>query len=263
LAGVQGIRIIGGTGGDDAVNITGGSYLLDASTPAAGTPPNVAVTVGPGQTAMFDSDQRIAALTVDGGSVDVVSTQRKTLSAGALSIVNGGRLDLGLSDLLVSATPSALIRSYLCSAYTANGDWSGASGITSGLARTNSILYTLGFADGSDASAQDASITTATNHALAANELLVRLTLAGDANLDGRVDFFDLTQLLGHKYNTNKPSSYADGDLNYDGKVDSLISRRCSAPTTTPAPRCLPRRPHRPPRRLPPPPHPPLQPMLD
>src|ERR1700704_2870544 len=56
--------------------------------------------------------------------------------------------------------------------------------------------------------------------ALGANQTIVRPVLAGDANLDGAVDFFDIAQMLGYKYNTGQAASYTDGDLDYNGKVD-------------------------------------------
>src|SRR5437762_8335091 len=40
--------------------------------------------------------------------------------------------------------------------------------------------------------------------------------------MDGKVNFFDVTQMLGYKYNTGQAASYTDGDLNYDGKVNFL-----------------------------------------
>jgi hypothetical protein len=44
--------------------------------------------------------------------------------------------------------------------------------------------------------------------------------LTGDANGDYSVDFFDIVQLLGFKYNTGQPATFAEGDLNGDGVVD-------------------------------------------
>jgi hypothetical protein len=44
--------------------------------------------------------------------------------------------------------------------------------------------------------------------------------LYGDINHDGRVDFFDLTQILATKYNTGQAASYEEGDINGDGVVD-------------------------------------------
>jgi hypothetical protein len=127
-----------------------------------------------------------------------------------------GRLDLADTRLTVdeAATPAATIKRYLTAAYTANEDWSGPVGITSNLAAENPVKYSLAYASGSDQSAQDAGVPVAPGHTL------VHAVLTGDANLDGAVNFFDITQLLGYKYNTGQPASYTDGDLNYDGVVD-------------------------------------------
>ena len=51
-------------------------------------------------------------------------------------------------------------------------------------------------------------------------QVLVTPTLTGDINLDGKVGFFDIVQLLGYKYNTKQAASYTDGDVNYDGVVN-------------------------------------------
>jgi hypothetical protein len=123
----------------------------------------------------------------------------------------GGRLDLGNSDLLTS-TPVAAIRSYLQSANTANTDWSGA-GLTSSLAAANPTKYSIGYAHAGDASNPIATLDAGTT--------LVRPTLTGDADLDGKVNFFDIAQLLGYRYNAGgTTATYTDGDLNYDGVVD-------------------------------------------
>jgi hypothetical protein len=137
---------------------------------------------------------------------------RVTNVATSLSISGSGRLDVGNQDALTSS-PAATIRADLASAYH-GGDWAGPAGITSSLAIANPAVYTLGYAASADPSAQDAGL-----HVLP-GQTLVRPTLTGDANLDGKVNFFDLSQLLGYKYNTGQPASYTDGDLNYDGVVD-------------------------------------------
>ena len=42
--------------------------------------------------------------------------------------------------------------------------------------------------------------------------------------MDGTVNFFDITQMLGYKYNAGAAAhpSYTDGDLNYDGVVNFM-----------------------------------------
>jgi hypothetical protein len=82
------------------------------------------------------------------------------------------------------------------------------------LAAENPVTYSLAYAAGSDQSAQDAGVP------VAPGQILVHAVLSGDANMDGIVDFFDIAQLLGYKYNTHQQASYTDGDLNYDGVVD-------------------------------------------
>jgi hypothetical protein len=139
-------------------------------------------------------------------------TPHHTNTITSLAISGTGRVDLANQDLLTS-TPAAAIRSYLVNAYTPAGDWSG-PGLNSVFAMTSSIKYTVGYADGNDLSANDARPD------VPAGRVLVRPTLVGDANLDGKVDFFDISQVLGYKYNTGAPASYTDGDLNYDGVVD-------------------------------------------
>jgi hypothetical protein len=214
-ASVQSIQFIGGSGGTDALNVVSGAYTIDGSTPAVPAPlvPNVTVNVSPAAIATFTSDQRLAALNINGGIANTATTSRKTIGAAAVSIAGQGKLDLGGNDL-ITTTSAATIRSYLLSGYGINQDWSGSTGITSSVAAANPVVYTIGYADGGDQSAQDAGIP------ISPGQVLVRPSLVGDANLDGRVDFFDLSQLLGYKYNTGQPASYTDGDLDYSGTVD-------------------------------------------
>jgi hypothetical protein len=188
LNGVPAVQFIGGSGGSDTLNVLSGTFNIDAST-ATGTP-NVSVIVGSGAAASFTADQRIAALTI-----------------------NGGLADLGSHTLLTTASGAA-IHGYLAGGFGANQDWAGTSGLTSALAKGNPVKYTVGYADGNDQSAQDAGV------AVSPGQVLVKPTLVGDANLDGKVDFFDVTQVLGYKYNTAQAASYTDGDLDYSGVVD-------------------------------------------
>src|SRR4051794_10164576 len=52
--------------------------------------------------------------------------------------------------------------------------------------------------------------------------VLIRHTLAGDANLDGAVDFLDLAKLA-QSYNvTDGSRQWPTGDFNYDGSTDFL-----------------------------------------
>jgi autotransporter-associated beta strand protein len=186
------------TGG---TTINGGTITTAGTTPfnsAAGT-----VTVNDGATLNF-----------------APGPARLTHQIATLTLSGSGTVDLNNHELLTNTDPGT-IHAYLARAYNATGsaDWS-QPGLTSTLARSSPTIYTVGYAFGGDQSAQDAGVTTNSGSPLSSIQTIVRTTLTGDANLDGKVDFFDLTQLLAYKYNTGQPASYTDGDLNYDGVVD-------------------------------------------
>jgi hypothetical protein len=75
-------------------------------------------------------------------------------------------------------------------------------------------LYAVGYADGNTDAGTPAG----------ANQIYIKNTLAGDANLDGVVNFADLlvvAQNFNHTLDTHgNPIDWADGDFNYDGKVN-------------------------------------------
>jgi autotransporter-associated beta strand protein len=193
----------GGSGATIAGNATvsgGGTLATDGSTPLA---------VG-------------GTLTISSGSnVSFLSAAtRLTHSINTLSLNPNANLDLNNHELLTNTAPGT-IKNYLAQAYDPNGnaDW-GQRGLTSSVARANPTSFSVGYAFGGDQSAQDAGVTTKAGTSLGANQTIARAVLTGDANMDGAVNFFDITQILGYKYNTGQPASYTDGDLDYNGHVD-------------------------------------------
>ena len=80
----------------------------------------------------------------------------------------------------LGSDPAATIRGYLTTGY-GNDTWTG-TGIVSSAAAANPGRYAVGYADGS----VDQGTTAGPN------QVLVEYTLAGDANLDGTVNFADL-----------------------------------------------------------------------
>jgi hypothetical protein len=137
-------------------------------------------------------------------------------SVSSLTITANSTLDISNNSLAINYlpghSPAPAIRALLTSGYGAD-TWLG-TGIESTAAALNPGLYAVGYADGG----VDAG-TPAT-----ANQVLVKYTLAGDANLDGTVNFADLlsvAQNFNHTLDTHgNPIDWADGDFNYDGKVN-------------------------------------------
>jgi hypothetical protein len=155
------------------------------------------------------------------------NTPRATNTATALVINSGGTLDLTRNDLLVdrTLTPPSTLCSYLSSGYS-NNSWTG-TGIRSSLAQgSNSSQFSLGWADlGADPNPNVSTPAGATT-----NQILVRYTLRGDANLDGKVDIQDLLRFRANAGTTNQ-AQWWQGDFTYDGKVDiqDLLAFRATA----------------------------------
>jgi hypothetical protein len=162
------------------------------------------------------------SVTINSGGTLTIrpASMRFTNAATNLQLNGTGTLDISNHELLASTAP-ATIKSYLANAYDPNGnaDW-GQHGLTSSVAKTNPTSFSIGYAYGGDQSAQDAGVTTKNGTPLGATQTITRPVLVGDANMDGVVDFFDITQILGYKYNTGQTASYTDGDLDYSGHVD-------------------------------------------
>ena len=144
-----------------------------------------------------------ASLTFTGG---MLTTEILALQ-GTLSF-NSGAGGL-LIDYGKNPSPDAAIRAAIITG-RAGGTWNG-PGINSSTAAADPNRYAVGYADMADFPS-------------ASHVEEVRLTVAGDANLDGKVGFDDL---LAVARNYGKSSaSWDQGDFNYDGKVgfDDLVA---------------------------------------
>ena len=185
--------------------------------------------------------QQVRSLTIDAGGQAIVSVGTLKVGNGSsatpLAIVTaaptgagaGGKLDLVGQAIVVQPTVNAKgdtldsVRSLIASGFNA-GHWDGA-GITSSTAAADArraIGYALAtevrdISPGGQSQFLGQSVDDAS--------VVARVTLAGDANLDGAVDFNDLVALA-QNYNTAAPapgsgqSAWVHGDFNYDGTVD-------------------------------------------
>ena len=189
----------------DTLNVTGGTLTIPANAPGSGM---LNYTLG---AISIASGAKLALAASD------VPADQTVLTANSFTAAGGGYFDISNNSLLVNygvgqTDPALTIRGYLTTGYN-NATWTGA-GISSSFAATNPGLYAIGYADG--------SVDTGTP--ALPGQILVKLTLAGDANLDGVVNFADLlavAQNFNHTLDTHgNPIDWADGDFNYDGKVN-------------------------------------------
>ncbi|MGA2233351.1 MAG: autotransporter-associated beta strand repeat-containing protein, partial [Tepidisphaeraceae bacterium] len=138
------------------------------------------------------------------------------VSVSSLLVGTAGTVNINNNVLTINYTagndPAAKIRGYLTTGYNSD-TWTGV-GINSSNAAADPGLYAVGYADGSVDQGTPAG----------ANQIVIENTLAGDANLDGTVNFADLlvvAQNFNHVLDTHgNPLDWADGDFNYDGNVN-------------------------------------------
>src|SRR5205085_1097629 len=74
----------------------------------------------------------------------------------------------------------------------------------------------VGYAEASGAGAAN---STWNGQSVDGDAVLVRYTLAGDSNVDGKVDLTDFT-FLAQNFNKSGGAQWLEGDYNYDGNVD-------------------------------------------
>jgi hypothetical protein len=164
-------------------------------------------------------------LTINGGSI-MVPLQRDNV--GNLSHVSNisipsGSLDLGGNDMVLdydnggAADPNktTLIKNLITAGFQ-GGDWMG-SGITSARAAqmSDTFVAALGYAE-----ASATGLSTFDGIATDGDMVLVRLTAAGDANLDGVVNALDFNALAANFGQSN--ATWVHGDFDYNTVVNSI-----------------------------------------
>ncbi|MDB5323508.1 MAG: hypothetical protein JWN40_5139 [Phycisphaerales bacterium] len=146
-----------------------------------------------------------------------------TISTGASAGTHDGRLDLMENALIVDYAPGnedttlALVQARVRTGYH-GGDWAG-DGIFSSSAAADSTKA-MGYAQASEVLGPGGGLFM--DQTVDGTSLLVRYTLAGDADLNGTVDFNDLAKLAQNYNVTDGTRGWSAGDFTYDGNVDFL-----------------------------------------
>ncbi len=153
------------------------------------------------------------------GTMRIWNTGRANLDApnttvGNLSIYENGIVNLNGALTINYGSPAtdpvSAIVGYLQSGYN-GGKWTGMAGIISTSAQNQSgPALSVGYADGN----------TDTGTPAGSNQIVVKYTLAGDANLDGLVNFADLVAVV---QNFNKGGTdWAHGNFGY-GSLTNFV----------------------------------------
>lgn len=228
-----GTVIAGGwTASDQFVEVSAGSMLGSGPVEVASDGRlRIAGALSPGTDVIVRTDGALETvssvnmrtLKVDGGIVSVKSavlTVGDGLVASPLTTTNPGKINLE-SGMVVDcsavdrAAAYAKVRLAIIEGYhnvsgaPGMGDWLGA-GITSSAAAAAPSLRGIGYAS-------TEADTTFMGVNVDGSAILVRRTLLGDVNLDGQVNFFDLTALAA---SYGGPGDWQNGDFNYDGQIN-------------------------------------------
>ncbi|HEY7118487.1 MAG TPA: PEP-CTERM sorting domain-containing protein, partial [Tepidisphaeraceae bacterium] len=227
------------------VDVMGGTLRVSGSLGS-----DAIVTVGSSGTsvATFEAaaTQTVKTLTVNNGGV--VSVTRGDVSGAPASVLivgdnlnpapltiqtggtNTGRVDVGTGGLVVDhptggdAASLATVRGYIASGYNGAGGgaavWSGAGIVSSGAAADSSKSVGYALATEVLPFANGATTDTFMGASVDKSSVVVRFTLAGDATLDGAVDFNDLVKLAQNYDIADGSRDWNQGDFTYDGNVD-------------------------------------------
>ncbi|MCS7033439.1 MAG: proprotein convertase P-domain-containing protein, partial [Phycisphaerae bacterium] len=209
-----------GAAGQNTLRITAGAtFQFDVDAATQNEVLDVEV-LSAGSQAVFGATQHLGTLTVGAGALASLAAPGASLiRVSGISVDPNGALNLADGALIVdysggpSASPLPAIRTRLASGYAA-GTWNG-PGIRSSAAAGSPRLDALGYAEASQLFTTFPA--TFLGEVVDATTVLVRFTLAGDANFDGLVNLADFAA-LGASFNT--AGDWFQGNFNYDGLID-------------------------------------------
>lgn len=196
----------------------GGTKIIEGS--ASGGPlatsGNTIVDPGASLTASSITEN---SLTVSGVATILPNGTNSGTSRLNLLSIPGGKFDLADNDLIATATPISTIAGFITAAFD-GGNWLGNGLVSSSAASVaadsgNTHKTGLGYAI---ASSINASVFD--GQPVGGDNVLVRYTFSGDANLDGVVNALDFNALASNFGGSGKP--WVQGDFNYDGVINSL-----------------------------------------
>jgi autotransporter-associated beta strand protein len=224
---VASILTLGGAAsGTGALTKTGAGTLKVTGSIAS----TAGLTVSAGK-ADFAATQLLETLTVNSAGSAVISAGVLTVgddtTASPLALGNGaaaGHLDLTTRGLVIDYAPGpgndaaalASVRSQIISGFN-HGTWNG-PGIASSSAAADSSNRAVGYALASEVLGPTGGAFMGQS-GVDPSSVLVRYTIAGDANLDGNVGFADLVAVAQHYGISDGNARWSAGDLNYDGNI--------------------------------------------
>jgi alpha-amylase len=222
-------------------NVTGTNNIYDDTAAVTNVTPNAALLATDirfgSLNIMPNASATIRTSTAPSSGVSKISSLTLAGSTGAWT----GKLDLANNDLIVNSTSATRssdltrLTNMIKTAFS-NGAWTG-TGITSSAADADPLsLHTLGIIINDDGHGNPV-FSTFDGLSTAVNDLLIKYTYYGDANLDGKIDGTDYSLIDNGVHHSL--TGWSNGDFNYDGVVDgsdySLIDNSFNQQSANPA----------------------------
>ncbi|MDB5326746.1 MAG: Carbohydrate binding family 6 [Phycisphaerales bacterium] len=196
------------------LTISGGAVIVlsDAGASVAG----LNIVVNSGAQIVFNTTQHLGTLTVNGTAT--MAAGGRLLRVAALALNTGASLDLADNDLILESTATtsaAALQQWLLSGRS-GGTWTGA-GLRSSSAATNG-RRTFALARAAEYFATVGAAAAFHGEAIGSTAVVLKYVYAGDATLDGKVDFNDFLSLQNHFNAAN--AGFVGGDFDYSGTAD-------------------------------------------
>jgi len=217
--------ILGGpvTGGYGLTLNGGGTLALNGTLSYTG-PTNVSA----GVLQLGGSGSDLSGGLVIGASASTALTaNHKILTTASISLAGStgawtGKLDIGNNAVDVQNGSLATITNQAAQGYS-NGTWQNSGGITSSAAAADTTHLTavgviVNNVNGNALYGNGAPLGLFSGTSPGTNDVLIKYTYYGDANLDGKVDGSDYS-LIDNGY-LNQLTGWYNGDFNYDGVID-------------------------------------------
>jgi hypothetical protein len=220
--------LFNGGGGADTLNVNAGTYTFDADA-SSGTDNLIVNVTSTAGAVLFNASQHLKALNIAGGVATMAAGGALMLVTDALSITDGGTLDIGDNAVIVrNGTVGASnggggmydgLTGLIASAYNYSA-WDG-NGIRTSMAQATEGLTTVGIATGYDLYGLGPDDTVEwQGEQITGSSIILKYTYAGDMNLDGAVDAADYG-VIDNWVQFPGTFGYANGDLNFDGLIDA------------------------------------------
>ena len=222
IASADAIYTVNGTPGAMQIDVTAGTISFNTNLADDGNYwQNAAIDVSGSGHLIFNSAQTLGSLAIADDATVTVSqgsggNAGNVLQLNSISVSPTATLDLGDNSMILYYAPSdesndlSTVRSLLTTGYN-GGAWNG-PGIDSSAAANDATHFTsVGWLDNNLA-----NYSTFAGVALPSfDEILVRYTIAGDADLSGVIDGTDLSQAFAGQ--SGQGTGWMFGDFNYNG----------------------------------------------